>query len=368
MQPHTPTKSIAIQSFTRSGNSFTRDSEVDRSFLDFSDEYKLQLSIPDVAALEQSPQRRRQLAEEGLEDQEVTIYHRYRIHFRRGVLNSFREHYHSQAQTLCQQWISKPRGEWNVTPRIATRPEATNSAERDELRQLLYQVLAKHQPPASENSSYTSKVLRNGREIPAFSAPYSKNSGRTPRPPAIKRGSDDFSDVGPKRPKNITAGSSVANPSFGSSEPGGKYDHSFHRLSTNVSYGSTVFSDHDHSVSQGTQDTVEASSQEKLRWPPQQPRSAQHELFVSSGSLRGVNESLNNIGGRKEMHDTPQRNLDSSSPTRKCSNSDDLLSDHELYGIEPNRITSRALQDLQDRLDSSWRRFLVSFFCNILTF
>ncbi|KAH8204622.1 hypothetical protein TruAng_001251 [Truncatella angustata] len=356
MQPFTPKKQVTAAnsfSFARStSTSFTHDSAVEDSFQDLSHKYNLQLTVPDRKILERSPQKQRELAEQGLEDRDATIYRRFRIHFRTKTLDLVLNTYGERVKVLCEKWVRKPRGEPDVTPRKTILPKATNPWERDELKRLLDQVLQEHRPNVAESRL----TLRSGRELPALDF---KQSGRTTRFGTVKRTSNEFSEKIGKRAKNSAGGQHVSDQTSGSSMGVGRDERNYFDLSTNVSQETVVFSDHGRRVSQGTQTTVEASSQEKARRPPAQSRS----FSVSSSSIQAPEESFDHAESHPQLHEDVRQFLDSSSPLHTYSDFGSLLPDHELVQLEDSfaepditEITSPAILELEERLQASWPR------------
>ncbi|KAK9414092.1 putative RNA dependent RNA polymerase-domain-containing protein [Seiridium unicorne] len=335
MHPYTPKKNNVVNSFARSSfQSLARDTELEHSFLEFSRKYHLELRIPNKAVLEQSPRKQLELAKQGREDRDATIYRRFGIHLRKNTLDVVLETFHERAVSLCKKWVLKPRGDSSVTPVITGSPKATNFAEREELKQLFEKVLQEHKPVLGVDSA--SSIKKADREITPLESRESSGTPR-PQPNTVKRTSDDFAENLAKRPKSVA---------------GRSHDRSFYGLSTNVSRESFIFSDQGPRVSQGTQTTVEASSQEKARWPPAPPLFSQNDFT----------EALDHVDDNPEAYDHIRRYLDRSSPTHSYSDFSSLLAENEIARLEesfsePNiDIPSTTIQELDDRLRASWPR------------
>ncbi|ETS76137.1 hypothetical protein PFICI_11524 [Pestalotiopsis fici W106-1] len=351
MQPITPRKDANTISFNSLlSPSFVHNSGVKPKFQEFSSKYNLQLRVPDDAELGRSPQKQRELDVQGLLHPDAKVFRRFGIHLSKKTLDSVLKTFDERARDLCKKWVRKPRGDPSVTPAITTLPKATNTRERAELRKLLDQVLQEHNPLLA-------------RRTPG---PEPDETTPQPRRPS-KRTSDE---IVPKLPKRSKSEASISPPDDAvtaeqgvrRSERLNRPDRSFYGVSTNVSRETLVFTDNGHRVSQGTQTTIEAGSQEKARWPPAPlPISqTQDEYAISSSSLRALNESLHQIDDA-QRYDNVRQYLDSSSPTHTYSDFSSLLPDHELARLEESfleseaeKTASPAIIELQTRLNSSW--------------
>ncbi|KAK6221536.1 hypothetical protein LQW54_001308 [Pestalotiopsis sp. IQ-011] len=362
MQPTTPRRDATPISFNSNlSTSSIRNSGLEAKFQDFSSKYNLQLHVPDQPAVGRSPQKQRELESKGLQHPNAQVFRRFGVHFRKKTLDDVLKTFDERARILCKKWVRKPHGDTNVTPALRGPPRATNSQERSELRELFDQVLQEFHP---HNNALGG---RTPLKSPLASQPEEETTPRPRRP--VKRTSDEVVPKGNKRSKGSasTSPDDVAEPqqqNLRRSERHAKRDQSFYGLSTNVSRETVVFTDHGHRVSQGTQTTVEASSQEKARWPPAPLHSTQDEFGVSSSSLRALNESFNHIQNNAQPIDTfenVRQFLDSSSPTHTYSDFSSLPVPEELIRLEESfreseakQNTSPAIMELDARLNSSW--------------
>ncbi|KAF3016464.1 hypothetical protein E8E14_008482 [Neopestalotiopsis sp. 37M] len=372
MQPITPRKDATTISFNSYlSPSFVQNSGVKPEFQDFSSKYNLQLRVPDEAELRRSPLKRRELKEQGLLHPDEIAFGQFRTHFHRRTLPSVLKTFDKRARDLCKKWVRKPRGDPTVTPVITSLPQATNSRERIELRELLDQVLDEYAPtsarqtpgPVPDETTPQPCVSTSTRATPG-PEPEEATTSQPRRP--TKRTSDEIVAKVPKRSKSDASisppdvSAPAAEQNVRRSERLERRDRSLYGVSTNVSRETLVFTDNGHRVSQGTQTTIEAGSQEKSRWPPAPLPVSQDEFAISSSSLRVLDESFNQIDNRIE---NVRQYLDSSSPTHTYSDFSSLLPDHELARLEESFLeseaeqpTSPAIIELEIRLNSSWPR------------
>ncbi|KAJ4420099.1 hypothetical protein N0V82_004546 [Gnomoniopsis sp. IMI 355080] len=233
------------------------------------------------------------------------IYSRLKVHFYTGgvqALNSLLVHFDSQAKQYCSSWVKTPAADRDTLPATLHHPIAANLVERDWLRTAFNKVLDEVQP--SMKSSRPFVRTKSGPAAIGGDASTDRSSRHTPstisratslRSTPKRRADSDIREVNKKTKadpdpdpiRDLTASSSLqrhhaANASATASAVGTMrtptartvntvsvssekpLSRSFVSTSTRLSEASAVFSAYGGGL-EGTQDTVEASSQEQQR-------------------------------------------------------------------------------------------------------
>ncbi|ORY63412.1 RNA dependent RNA polymerase-domain-containing protein [Pseudomassariella vexata] len=354
--PTTPTKRRAVGS---SGNL----NDLNQIFLSISEQYSLGLSLPDTI---RSPAKSRELG-----DPAELIYNRLRFHCHKNNIHVMLERFRESVIAESKKWVEKPNAEWHVTPSVSGLPKASNHQQRQDLKRLLLKVLDECRPKVEQPNRRPfvrsqSNPLYQLPGTPGKQEPQQPSSDPSQIPSQSKRLSDErHGSTPPKRTKSAVS----ENSSRSISDIGGEVtspgkaisplyfskpqNRSMYGLSTNSSE-ETVSSSHKSAVfsfahkspgSQETQTTVEASTQEKKRFPPEvsciyeaseysmnaSSVQASHESFKkleSKAGVQNVNDDGNSVArtnysySESSMpldHDAKLASLDSPVPTASPS-------------------------------------------------
>ncbi|KAI0015356.1 RNA dependent RNA polymerase-domain-containing protein [Xylariomycetidae sp. FL0641] len=280
-------------------------------FLEFSNQYNLNLRRPDPTM---TPRQKKKMPDY----HELVFYDRLQAHYWRGNADKIEKHFDRGARKIHSKWVNKPSGEPDATPARSSLPRATTEPERRQLINLLGDTLealrpttvadalrSSTQPQVSATdlpSEPTSPSLgRRSKRLSDESASF-KSAKRSRGSPEESRPASPLSNIDRMETRTTTPMPRLASSrQTRNSSLGSKRD--FYSLSrsgntSKSSIVSKVFSEGDDQgplpasqETQGTQVTVEASTQEKLRRPP--ALSDIDSLAPSSGTERALEASFN---------------------------------------------------------------------------
>ncbi len=265
--------------------------DFDMWFLDFSNTYNLNLGLPPPGI---SPAKRKTLAKE---NPELFLYFRLQYHYFQGNSRRIQKLFDQSAKDVHRQWVRKPFSEFDTTPSITALPRAASEPERCELINRLSGILEEWRPVKSA-SSISSRYPFSPLNIPPPSSPtldrqlqrFKRRSGERQTSP---------SPLSPKKPKSAISSISRDYREETEDEDEGDTDlqsvhtiqrtiftrpdppsqnsrrsrQSFYQLSQSANTSRSTFvskvfeqeEDGPPPVSQQTQITAEASTQEKPR-------------------------------------------------------------------------------------------------------
>ncbi|KAK8074621.1 RNA polymerase-like protein [Apiospora hydei] len=250
------------------------EGELRDTFFYVSDNYNLGLTLSDKP---QPPSKLRQGGPQG----DRIYYGRFRHLYFYGNLPEALAAFRKEAIAVSQRWVHKPLADQDTLPMVTGLPSASSEHERSDLIDLLYHVLGQYIVGRIPVSSFNSKF--------EDSAPSDRTPSKRPRPrdAVLAPGSP------PKRARSSsnTSGDpvTVADCKGAVTEQAAETTERANPLKRTSAHSSRdsfrtadlVFSQ-EPPLSQATQTTIEASSQEKRRLPPPAP-STQDSFPASLG-------------------------------------------------------------------------------------
>ncbi|KAH9903554.1 RNA dependent RNA polymerase-domain-containing protein [Xylariomycetidae sp. FL2044] len=336
-------------------------------FVEFSNCYSLNLRRPPP---DLSPEKKRRLPDYS----EIRFYERMKYHYwTPGNRETLERTFDQCVRDVHNKWVSKPQGEAGVTPFPLHLPRVTTENERTQLLDLLNAILD-DLPGPKRSSSHLSRpgTPSSTTSYPRFNVPLSP----TPYKPRSKRSSEEglIQSPTPKRSRSVTTTSEEEVPPsevsdldrgpvrletplplqplnlhprpIGPRPTGSRPTESFYGLGTSVNsskstFVSTVFSERDEplQLSQDTQVTNEASTQEKRRLPSAPDSDS---LAPSSSTEHALNISFDNH--QQELQQNVRELLLSSKASTSSYSDFSIPPDHSIIQ-EANRQEAPGVPD-----------------------
>ncbi|KAK8103709.1 uncharacterized protein PG998_010742 [Apiospora kogelbergensis] len=251
------------------------EDELRDTFFHVSENYNLGLSLSDKP---QSPSRLRQGGTQG----DRIYYGRFRPLYFGGDLPGALAIFREEAIAVSRKWVHKPLADQDTLPMVTGLPSASTEQERSDLVELLYNVLGRYIPGRTPVSSFNAKVGESVSfdRLPSKRPRPSENVAAPTSPPKRARSSSGTSGDHDSAPDEEDANIEQHIKSTGGPTPLKRT--SAHSSRDSFRTADIVFSqEQQQRLSQATQTTIEASSQEKKRLPPRAP-STQDSFPASS--------------------------------------------------------------------------------------
>lgn len=331
------------------------------------------------------------------------IFRRLETHFYIGgiqALNSLLRQFDDQAKEVWSRWVKKPDDDADTLPTATTPPLAANLTEREWLQATFNKVLDKAQPSVQSSRSFSRTLsgpaaIGRGVSPERISRPVTRATSQAPisRSNLKRRADADAGDVTKKIRADadpiraLTASSCLRRHQAADTSSNAfstvrasrteadiaafatpnKLARSFVSASTGLSEPSAVFSACSDNPT-GTQDTVEASSQEQWRPGPNDELAShsQDSYELTSSLEEGLRESFDHPSTLNVDH-APRSRPGNTTCSSRSSELASLSSDVEKKALsrasEREAHTHTQAQTQDQALSSIWRRCFLPYFC-----